>query len=176
VTITWYEANAYCRWLLKQWHTDEEEFNKSLIPVKPSSLVLRLPTEAEWIATAGGAIPEGRFPWDVAGKATPEPESSKENDPVFEDILRHANVHGVIGRTTPVGMYPQGQSPLGVWDLGGNVWEWQANYSSDSHQYLALRGGSWHGSSWHARLSGRFSYRPDLRLNDVGFRVVALPR
>ena len=172
VEITWYEANAYCKWLLAHWDDlAEGEQNSDLKPE-----ILRLPTETEWIIAAGGlpspvgrgAGGEGpdRFPWDKAGEITQEKA----------EILRRANVvESNIGRTTPVGMYPLGVSPTGVWDMGGNVWEWQANCYNNSHQTLAWRGGSWNYNSYHVRLSRRSSSRPSYNWNYYGFRVVALP-
>ena len=62
-------------------------------------------------------------------------------------------------------------------DMSGNVFEWQANYRDKDHDVLALRGGSWNLDGGYARVSGRDYYSADLRLDDVGLRVVvfALP-
>jgi formylglycine-generating enzyme required for sulfatase activity len=57
-------------------------------------------------------------------------------------------------------------------DMGGNVWEWQANFYDKQHKGLALRGGSWKYYQYGARVSRRYTYLPDERLDDVGFRVV----
>lgn len=57
--ISWYEANAYCKWLNKHWNDDPKIINYS--EVDPSlSLVFRLPTENEWIigAKLGGFAPQ----------------------------------------------------------------------------------------------------------------------
>ncbi len=157
VGVSWYEANAYCKWLLGHW--DE---NKTGI-AKPR--VVRLPTETEWIAAAGGEV-EGRYAWD-GNQPTEE----------MDEIIQRANVYeSKINRTTPVWMYPLGISPHGVMDMSGNVWEWQANYRDQKNGWLALRGGSWLSGSWYARLSERGDLNPDLRDYSVGFRVVALPR
>ena len=161
VGITWYEANAYCKWLLAHW--DELLEGEQNPELKPE--LIRLPTEAEWIAAAGGADPEDRCPWDAKGAVTQEEA----------EIQRRANVEkSGIGRTTPVGMYPLGVSPIGVWDMGGNVWEWQANYRDKDHDFMALRGGSWINNSNNVRLSRRLNYHPLFNWYYFGFRVVAL--
>ena len=162
VGVSWYEANAYCKWLLAHWgELPEGEQNPDLKPE-----LIRMPTEPEWIAAAGGADPVDRYPWDKAGETTQE----------IVEILRRANVsESEISRTTPVGMYPLGVSPLGVWDMGGNVWEWQANYYSDKHGNMALRGGSWSFNHYNARLSRRSASHPNSQWNYYGFRVVAFP-
>ncbi|MFD7879339.1 ergothioneine biosynthesis protein EgtB [Streptomyces sp. NPDC059766] len=73
----------------------------------------RLPTEAEW-EKAARHDPAGdrstRYPW---GDADPTPE--------------HANLGQRHLRPAPVGSYPAGESPLGVRQLIGDVWEWTAS-------------------------------------------------
>ena len=131
VGVTWYEANAYCRWLQRHWSDLEEgEANPGCQPA-----LVRLPAEAEWGRTAGGEQPQERYPWDAPGQATQEQS----------EILKRANMgENGISHTTPVGMYPEGQGkPFRLWDLAGNVWEWQANLFNKDHDFLALRGGSW---------------------------------
>ena len=157
VGISWWEANAYTRWLLAHWQELEEG------QARPAPRLIRLPTEAEWAAAAGG----GRaIPW------------SRPNDPLdtIEDILRRANIYeSRIGRTTPVWMYPLGQSPCGVWDLAGNVWEWQANFYDQSRKMLALRGGSWNYGGSGVRASNRVRYFPSIQGYNTGFRCAFSP-
>jgi formylglycine-generating enzyme required for sulfatase activity len=162
VGITWYEASAYCRWLGRHWAELEEGRENSGLP----RVEARLPTEAEWIVAAGGDRPGERYPWDLPGQVTED----------LQEILRRANVwESEIGHTTPVGMYPLGVSrPYGLWDMAGNVWEWQANYADKAHDVLGLRGGAWLNVCDIARLSERHWYRPNLVWDDaVGFRVWA---
>jgi formylglycine-generating enzyme required for sulfatase activity len=162
VGVSWYEANAYCKWLKEHWaEQPEARDNAGLTPGQ-----IRLPTEREWIAAAGGDEPRRRFPWDDARKATEK----------IEDVLHCANViESGIGRTTPVGMYPKGKSTREVWDLAGNAWEWQANYYTEKDLYGALRGGSFGSPAEGARLSLRYYDRLDGHWNLSGFRVFVSP-
>ena len=159
VGVSWYEANAYCKWLLEFWENLKEGRNLA----KPRQL--RLPTEGEWVQAAGGEEGE-RYPW---GRL----------DDAEKGIVRHANTkESGIGRTTPVWMYPQGESqPHGVMDLSGNVWEWQANFRDKDHNFLALRGGSWYFNCRLARVAARYHYGPHGWGYGRGFRlaVFALP-
>ncbi|MEU6657441.1 ergothioneine biosynthesis protein EgtB [Streptomyces sp. NPDC046821] len=73
----------------------------------------RLPSEAEWEKAARFDPASGRsmrYPW---GDADPTPERANLGQ-------RHL-------RPAPAGSYPAGESPLGVRQLMGDVWEWTAS-------------------------------------------------
>ncbi|MET7617705.1 ergothioneine biosynthesis protein EgtB [Streptomyces sp. NPDC005408] len=73
----------------------------------------RLPTEEEWEKAARHDPQSGRsrrFPW---GDGDPSPSQASLGQ-------RHL-------RPAPVGSYPDGESPLGVRQLIGDVWEWTAS-------------------------------------------------
>lgn len=152
VGVTWYEAAAYCAWLARHWPEDEAA-REALGGVFGGQFQLRLPREAEWAAAAGGED-EDRFPWGKGG----------------EIRFRANTAESKLGRTTPVCMYPLGASPVGVMDMGGNAWEWQANLFQKGQEYRALRGGSWRSDQAYARPD-----HPSTDWNDHGFRVAAFP-
>ncbi|HEX2976869.1 MAG TPA: SUMF1/EgtB/PvdO family nonheme iron enzyme [Bacteroidales bacterium] len=90
----------------------------------------RLPTEAEWQLAAQG--PDKRkWPWG--------------------DEFHGALCNNSFDRPTPVDAFKKGQSPYGVIDLVGNVWQMTSDmYFNGSYYMSIIRGGSYYkpDSSW----------------------------
>jgi formylglycine-generating enzyme required for sulfatase activity len=120
---------------------------------------MRLPTEAEWEYAARGGNPSPRY-GDMAGAAWYGPNSG-------------AKIHEV-GLKQP--------NQFGLYDMLGNLWEWTNDrygmYSvgavSDPQgptvgDHRTIRGGAWDAEK-PIRVSSRFNYAPDVRINIVGFR------
>lgn len=135
----------------------------------------RLPTEAEWEKAAS---------WDDTTK-------TKSTYPWGETIdCSYANYFGkdggngfCVGDTTPVGSYESGKNPYGLYDMGGNVWEWVSSlimpYPYDakdgredmnSKENRVLRGSAWNNYGQWVGSARRNGNEPTGTLNSVGFR------
>jgi formylglycine-generating enzyme required for sulfatase activity len=141
-------------------------------------LFVRLPTEDEWVCLAGKATkltPKGekeRYPWDPL----PNGDVTDPTDEAGQKaILARANTtESGIGGTSPVAMYPLGESkPFRLWDLAGNVWEWTDSWCDKAQSGRVVRGGSWDYSQRDARPSFRYRYRPLFSNHFIGFRLVS---
>jgi formylglycine-generating enzyme required for sulfatase activity len=125
---------------------------------------IMLPTEAQWQYAAQGT--DGReYPW---GKKW---DASRCNNNVDSKG---------IGKTSPVRQYEgKGDSPFGVVDMAGNVWEWcltdyenKTNDVNSGATNRVLRGGSWdYYVADFFRCDYRYWLNPYDRVSARGFRV-----
>ncbi|HJQ27403.1 MAG TPA: SUMF1/EgtB/PvdO family nonheme iron enzyme [Blastocatellia bacterium] len=189
VGISWWEAQAYCRWFSKA---------DNGLPIGWS---IRLPTEAEWEKAARG----GEFLADSVANEDPRREYPWIGP--FDERSVNSSEGEWLASVTPVGCYPKGNGPYGTWDQAGNVWEWCADwyhpwayqqsgaldpvvndptnvpkvpFFSRQHNRTHLvhckviKGGSYNTDANFARVSCRKRLEPVRRLDDQGFRCVAV--
>jgi hypothetical protein len=90
----------------------------------------RLPTDAEWVGAASAAGPR-RYPWGDTGATCRRAAWALVDGPCAT---------GAVGPDS-VGAHEDGQTPLGIHDLAGNVAEW-----TEHEDGPRLRGGSYRTS------------------------------
>ncbi|TDZ67626.1 Serine/threonine-protein kinase pkn1 [Colletotrichum trifolii] len=174
--LTWYDARAYCNWLTKQWRRSGK--------ISAAEQV-RLPTEPEFERASRGdqdaAGSEGlAFPWGTE----------------WQDDLANSEEVG-FNKTCTVGLFPNGRSPYGCYDMAGQVWEWCTTlwgedmatpsfkypYSNDGREALnapepvrrVLRGGCFSSPKIKANCTYRGSLEPAGFWRGNGFRMVVAP-
>jgi formylglycine-generating enzyme required for sulfatase activity len=158
VHVSWNEiTNFYLPWLSRK-----------------TGKTYRLLTEAEWeyVARAGT-----RTPFSTGLTITSEQVN-------FSNFSRGGSTKGKSGsETVEVGSFQP--NAFGLYDMHGNVWEWTEDCYKNTYlgapidgsavtsgdcNFRVLRGGSW-SSAEGLRSADRGRNSPDLRDNDVGFRV-----
>jgi len=187
VGVSWEDANAFCKWL------SEKETAEGKLP---KGAVYRLPSDEEWSWAAGlppelGATPEEKrgknsvdFPWGKEwppqGKVGnyadetfhgkfPVKKNEKENRMENEKWLE--GYTDGFATTSPVGSFAA--NAYGLYDMGGNVWQWCEDLGKPGDTSRVLRGASWHSRDrGFLLLSYRLHYTPAFRSYDFGFRVV----
>lgn len=127
---------------------------------KVSKLKLGLPSEQQWEKGARGTD-RREYPW-----GNDEPNEKRAN---FDK-------EWTIENLAPVGSYsPEGDSPYGLQDMAGNVWEWCEDWYDDEKKYHVVRGGAFCYDGWYARCAYRLWNVTDFRSHSLGFRVMLSP-
>lgn len=166
IWVSWYDGDAFCRWRGG-----------------------RLPTEAEWEMAAGVQFEQSikyRYPWgdlfDGARLNFCDANCTREDrlteyDDGYRDIA-------------PTGHYVDGRSPIGVYELSGNVMEWVNDWYNPrayreitetnpmgptEGQFKVLRGGSWLSSPEELTVTYRDTFDPLVSRANIGFRCAMAP-
>ncbi len=156
-SVTWYEADTYCKKLGK-----------------------RLPTEAEY-EYAMRAGTDSHFYWGTTVKEA----AANFCDKNCTLNIRVASIDDGFPTTAPVGQYkPNG---YGLHDIAGNVAEWVSDWMNESYYRVSpkdnpkgshattarvARGGGWNTTAGYLRSSNRMGYWVNFRNPAVGFRCV----
>ncbi len=193
--VTWFGAVAFCNFLSESVGLDPA-YDLSTWSWDREADGFRLPTEAEWEYAARG---NERFTY------------------AWGDYIdyTHLNYYATVEKrieqevfqiTSPVGyfngserdLFPtnDNSSPLGVYDMTGNLWEWVWDWygrgyyaqspatdptgpltGDDRPPYSVdvptrtWRGCGWAGNEAYSRVAKRWSAHPDYAINETGFRI-----
>lgn len=126
VRVSWIDAQAFCEWLT------EKERTAGKIGSRQN---YRLPTDEEWSTAAGLPTPTGKgirsmfrdmehYSW---GTNWPPTKGAGNYDPGL-NVDKYDN-------TSPVGSFSA--NIFGLYDMGGNVWQWCEDRHSDEYDRMS---------------------------------------
>ncbi|MBE2223675.1 MAG: SUMF1/EgtB/PvdO family nonheme iron enzyme [Anaerolineae bacterium] len=161
IFVNWYDADTFCEWR-----------------------GARLPSEAEWekAATFDPAT-KSKFvyPWGDLFDGT----NLNFCDVNCTSANRDVNVDDGYRFSAPVGTYGNGRSPIGAYDMAGNVMEWVSDWyafryyseGSDTNpmgppegEFKSFRGGSWLSTAEEVVSTARANFDPLVNQANLGFR------
>ena len=140
----------------------------------------RLPTDLEWSAAVGLETEKGSTPGE-RGKSAPK-DKAPWGDTKDAPPPKGAGNYGVgvacddFPSTAPVKSFKPNQ--FGLYDLGGNAWEWCEDSFSSATGVYVLRGGSWKTEIIKAQRPSNLQMLSGMRFpgaiatDDTGFRAV----
>ena len=166
INVSWFNAQAFCEWRGARLPTEAEwEFAASVNPIE----------EIKYRHPWGDSFDGERLNFCDVNCRTDSP------DAVWDDGFND---------TAPVGSYPDGRSPSGVYDMLGNVMEWVNDwYDFDAYEaisdtnprgptegdFKSLRGGSWLSPSEDTAVTVRGNFEPTVAQANLGFRCAMPP-
>jgi len=149
MTITWWDAYAYAKWLGSQTGTERD-----------------LPTEEEWEIAASGDK-SARYPW---GNDFDQKKANTNADFKAANPSEKGSVDG-YNHWSPVDALGGDKSSFGAVGMGGNVAEWTGTWTEDN-RFPIIKGGSFNmgATSNDKRIS---NHDPNKGEFWIGFRTIS---
>jgi formylglycine-generating enzyme required for sulfatase activity/tRNA A-37 threonylcarbamoyl transferase component Bud32 len=190
VSVTWYEAAQYCRWLSEQEGVPKDQMCYPPVEVieqsKDGRTPLRLPPD--YLSRTGYRLPT-EAEWEYACRAGAVTAYAYGGSAALLDRYGW-NLQNAGDRTWPVGQ--KRPNDLGIFDMHGNAWEWCQESAADydpagmddkedlreitDQTSRALRGGAFNDPPRESRAAFRNLNRPSSRLVTFGLRPARTAR
>ena len=187
--VNWYSAARFCNWLTNGQGSGGTETGvytltlsktiSGILPADHSALVGTgtkwfLPTEGEWYKAAYyNATGSSYYKYPFQSNTRPTvnlPALLDSNSGNFYNgvyAVSQSATFPTSNALTDVGAYPNALCPYGLYDMGGDVYQWTETLEGSDR---VLRGQGWVGNGGLAA-SERGSPTPTIGGSNVGFRV-----
>jgi len=197
VLVSWFGSVAYCNWRSAMEGLDPAYNTSAWSRYSPVRNGYRLPTEAEWERAAawdGDRHWRYGFTSDTISTARANYYTGSYANPLG---LTASPYTSPLGWFNGVNISPKGMvqtqysvSPVGAFDMSGNVWEWCGDWYASGYYATSpgsnpegpatgssrvLRGGGWLSNDVDTRAAARGSSAPGNRSNLLGLRVSRTP-
>ncbi len=157
VSVSWSDAKAFCAWLGQR-----------------EGRAYRLPTDHEWSCAVGiGDLEDPAATPDCKGERIKDVYPWGQGWPPPARAGNYGLGDDGYSKTSPVGHFAA--NAFGLFDVGGNVWEWCEDWLDSDRCWRVVRGGSWIYDFPDFMLSScRRCFGPDDRYVNLGFRCVVV--
>ena len=165
VGVSQKQAQAYCNWIQDTYN----EFFKTNTDSKIKKVIVRLPSETEWIMAAeGGQKPGTNFPWACEGVRYCGPDKKHIGKFLLNckmGTISHETLQPYNTMITTE-VYSYWPNSFGLYNMSGNVAEWLEEEGLS-------KGGSWNTTPYNCRINYVAQYSKDgTASSHIGFRYV----